>query len=132
MSEVGSAIEEVRSAIAGAASEFMPDLCDIQSTTPGSDDWGAPGQTPTTVAANIPCKYRALSSSERAIAGGTTGTVTHEITMPVTAATLAIKQHYRIRVLANGIVPEMIFDSPFPQLGAMEPFLNVYANLRMV
>lgn len=132
MSDLSSAIAEVRSELNISSPDIFTDLCDIQSVTSGSDDYGGASQTPGTVAANVPCKYEALSSSEQSFAGGTTASLTHRITMGVTPSSLAIKQNQRIRVLANGDVPELMFENPIPQLGSFSPFIDVLASLRML
>ena len=129
MSEVGTAIDEVRAELNTAAPEFLPDLCDLIQLTLQDD--GHNGQTlkPTTVATDIPCRYSEVAGSEGgSVIGSKTYTATHRLTFGASADTMAIVPEYFIRVHARGDKPEMIFDQPVRAKGSMAVFVNCLAR----
>lgn len=128
MNELATAIEEVRAELAGASSEFFPATCSLigpTRTVSGS------GHTlnDTVLATNIPIKVKHVSGGIQVNEGGVNVIKSHRLTLPVTAATVAINQHYKIKVDAYGTNPEMIFEQPVSQLDSMSPFLNLAATI---
>lgn len=130
MSQVGDALDEVREELAGAAEEFMPDLCNLLPT-PTKVDQGA-GHTlqAATPITDVPCSHEQLSGGGvQFTENGTTVTKTHRLKLPFTSDTVSITRHYKIQVHARGLNREMFFEQPIIKEGSMSPILNVYAVL---
>jgi hypothetical protein len=127
MSEVGDAVNEVRTELATAASEFMSDLCDLGVSV--KTDQGA-GHTiaDSWIASDIPCSHEQIGGGGVQVNdNGTTVTKTDRIVMPYTSTTKLIDRQYKIRVHANGFNPQVIFEQPVQQLSATAPLLEVLA-----
>lgn len=131
MSEVGSAIDEVRSELAAAASEFMPDLCDVVADgTVTVDGFGGTSVSDSVLATNVPCQYEAMTTPvQRQIGEGPITTLTHILTLPATAITKVIRPHYRIVVHASGDQPQLTFRNPVTIDGSMSVFTKLAAEL---
>jgi hypothetical protein len=129
MSEVGSAIDEVRSELAGVAGEFMPDTCSI--TKNPTADGGASGDTlvPTTSTTNIPCSYKSLGLGSQDVVGGDAQLASHRLTLPTTQATVLIKPEDRITVKARGGYPALVFQRPVIVNDSLSVFVKVNATL---
>lgn len=125
MSEVGDAIEEVRNELAGATSEFMPDLCDLWAVPEG---FGQSLVEPELIASDIPCRVYLPSTGNRGVLGGMQQTSSSQIQLPWIEATLAVTSRYQIRVHARGKTPEMIFENPETHLDSLGPFMIVSAT----
>lgn len=126
MSEVGSAIAEVRVAIADASGEFMADLCDLippALVTQGDGHTLGDG-TPIT---GIPCNHEEVSGGVTFHDGESVVTKSNRVTMGYTATTVAITRQYKIKVHANGANPELILEQPVIQRDSMSPLLDILA-----
>ncbi len=132
MSDIGDAIQGVRSELNTAAPEIFPDVCDVFNLTNTTDEFGNPVPVTATMASGVPCKYEAMGKTEQIIAEGEQTTLSHKLKMSVTPDTLAIKPNYRIVVAANGETPELTFENPTSLLGSFSPFMVVAANLRQI
>lgn len=129
VSEVGSAIDEVRTELAAVAGEFMADTCTIKLITPSSDDFGGSTDSETTVASNIPCDYESLGPQQVIVGGKVVTGRTHKIKLPFTASTAGILPKHKIVVAAQGVMPELTFNDPIILPGSLGPFLEVAATL---
>lgn len=129
MSDVGNAINQIRTALNAAASSFMADTCDIVLLTPGNDDYGGSTNTPTTVASNVPCDYEALSPFQTEIGGRLITGRTHKLTLPSNATTEAILPKHKIVVAARGNTSALTFNDPIVLPDSLGPFLEVAASL---
>lgn len=129
MAEVGDAINEARTEVATAASEFMADLCDL--IKPTFQDGGVAGDTLTTgvIASNVPVNYRGARPGSQVVVGGEAYVATHELDMPRTAQTLAITPEYKIKVLARGDTGVMTFQKPVIAHRGLGVLLTVAAEL---
>lgn len=127
MSEVGDAIEEVRTELAGSASEFMPDLCDL--IPPSLQEQGA-GHTigEGTVIFNIPCLHEHIGGGVSFHDGESVVTKTERLQLPFSSSTVAIKREYQIKVHARGLNPQMILEHPVIRTDSMSPLLQVLAE----
>lgn len=130
MSDVGDAMDEVRSELDGSASEFMADVCDVILLTPGQDDSGGSGNTASTVVADVPCSYEALKQPfDKQIGGRVLIGLTHKITLPSNSNTQAILPKHKIVVDARGNTPSLTFNDPVVLSGSLAPFVTVAASL---
>lgn len=130
MSELGDAINEVRTELASAASEFMFDLCDL-IPDPSLVAQGA-GHTLTDSAAvtSIPCTHKQLGGGGVRIDDGeSVVTKTHKVTLPYTSDTVLIDRHYQIRIHARGFNPQVIFEQPVRQVDSASPFVSVLVTM---
>ena len=126
--EVGDAIEEVRGELAGASSEFMASTCSLIAPTRADDGFSGHKKTEAAVASNIPCWVESASGGYQVNDGGSVVTKSHRITIPVTADTIAIKRHYKIKINASGTNAEMMLDQPIVLLGDMDPLMSIWAS----
>lgn len=130
MSKVGDGIEKVRTKLDAKAAKFMADNCDIILLASAVDDSGGSGDTPSTVAADVPCGYKALKVPVDMKAGGKTIIgLTHQITLPSNAYTQAILPKHKIVVDARGNTPAMTFQDPVVLPDSLGPFVIVNASL---
>lgn len=131
MSEVGTAINEVRDDLALVASEFMADVCDLKAVTTVAGTHGGSTTSEATPASNVPCDYEPLKLPlERQIAGSGVTAGTHKLTLPSTPATQAIRPNYKIVVQANGDVPALTFEHPVILSDSLDPFVTLTASLK--
>ena len=132
MSDIGDAIQGVRSELNTAAPEIFPDVCDVFNVTNTTDAFGEPVPVITTVVSGVPCKSQAMGSSEQIIAEGEQTTLSHKLKMGITPSTVMIKPNYRIVMAANGDVPEQTFENPTSLIDSFSPFMVLAANLRQL
>ena len=129
MNEVTLAIEEARSELASASTEFFPDLCNL--IIPGAtvpDGFGGETQSVPVVHGNIPCKVEVLGRSDVPIGGAQITTQGHKITMGANSITKKIKSHYQIVVQGHHDIAEQLFENPVALLGSMDVFMKVAAT----
>jgi hypothetical protein len=124
MNDVAEAIDEVRSELAEVAGEIFPDLCDLKEKV-GDEE------LPTSRASKIPCSYKSSRPRQVVIAGQGIVTLDHELKLPATTKTMAIKPHYEILVRANGLVSARTFLNPVPVFDSLSPFVRVEATLQI-
>lgn len=130
MTEVGAAIEEIRTELDASAIEFSADLCDIVLLTSGQDDSGGHGDTTSTVASDIPCSVEALAQPVTRVVGGRVLTgLDHQITLPSNANTRAILPKHKIVVDPRGNTPALTFNDPVILEDSLGPFVVVHASL---
>lgn len=129
MNDLALAIEEARAAVASAAGEFMPDLCDIEGPT--LVDGGAAGDSVSRVplASNIPCRVKALGGGRQIVVGGRAYTVSHRLQLPRTATTSLISPEHRATVKARGNTPDRIFENLIADEDSLAPMLWVSASV---
>lgn len=129
MSEVGDAINEARTELAIATSEFMEDLCDL--IKPTFQDGGTAGDTLTTgvIASNVPVNYRGARPGSQVVVGGEAYIASHELDMPRTVQTLVITPEYKIKVLARGDTAVITFQKPVIVHRGSDVLLTVAAEL---
>lgn len=133
MSVLGDAINQVRSQLDSAASQFMADTCSIILLTSSQDDSGGSGDTPSTVGSSIPCLVEALKVPLQKQVGGRMITgLDHQITLPANSTTAAILPKHKIVVAARGVTPEMTFNDPVVLPDSLGPFIVVAASLGVV
>jgi hypothetical protein len=129
MSEVGDAINEARTEVGAAPSEFLPDLCNLIKIGLVTD--GKSGMRPgeTVIASNVPCKYDEASKSPRQFESGHVGyESTHVLTFGASATTMAITPEYIVKVMANGDRPITFFEQPIKIKGSMQVFVKFRAK----
>lgn len=129
MSEVGDAINEVRTEVGAAVSEFLPDLCELIEIGLGSDGHSGLRPTETSRATNVPCKYDEATGSPNKLESGHVGyESTHILTFGASNATMAITPKYVVKVLANGDRPITFFEQPVRMKGSMQVFVKYRAK----
>lgn len=122
-------LESVRAELAVAAPEFLPDLCSIVTVSDVQDGFGGPTETETVVAANVPCKYEAMTNPmQKQVGAGPISTLTHILTLPSTAITKIIQPHHRIVVEAQNGQPQLVFRSPVTLDGSFSVFTKLAAE----
>lgn len=129
MSEIGDVVDEVRTELADASEEFMPDLCNLWG--PIFQDGGAGGDTEQflLLESDVPCKYGPAVHGSRNVVGGEAYQGSHLLTLPRTPETVAITPKYLIKVLERGDTAEQVFEKPSIVPGSMPVFLKVMASL---
>lgn len=130
MSELSDAIEEARSELNSASSEFLANVCNLVTSTEVPDGFGGTVTSFTTVATNVPCSYKAMANPmQRQIAGGPITTLTHVITMGSNAVTKRITPDYQIVIPAHDDFPALTFEQPVTVDGSLSPFIKLAAVL---
>lgn len=131
MNELASAIEEVRTELAGAANDILFDLCDIYAPlfTEGGSAGDSVGLNPTPVATNVNVTYKGLGGTKEFVVGGEAYTASHQLKMVRTATTVAITPRHRLALKARGLTPALIFEKPFTVEDSISPLLKVNATL---
>jgi hypothetical protein len=129
MNELATAIEEVRTELAGAANEILFDLCDLDGPT--FVDGGGSGDSVTigSIAQNLNVSYKGFGGTRQFTVGGETYTASHELKMVRTTTTVAITPRYLIKVQARGLTGQLIFQKPFIFEDSKSPFLKIGATL---
>src|SRR5947207_7809336 len=119
MSEVGDAINEARTEVnSDAASDALPDLCDITALGLVSDGHYGDTEGETTIATNIPVEVaEATPSGNTIVAGGVTYTGSHRLKFGWNATTAAINPEQLIKVHARGSEALMVFEQPVREKG---------------
>jgi hypothetical protein len=128
MSDVGSAITEVRAELAASAAEFFPRTCSLIPQKTVDDGFSGHRLADDTPINNVPCKVEARSGGYQVNESGSVVTKTHQITLLVTSDTVGIKKSHKIAVAAEGLTPAMTFDQLVVTLGDLDPFLTIYAS----
>jgi hypothetical protein len=129
MNELASAIEEVRTELAGAANEILFDLCDLDGPTFVDGAGAGDSVTIGSIATNLNISYKGFGGSKVMVVGGETYTATHELKMVRTSTTVAITPRYLVKVQARGNTGQLIFQQPFIIEDSMSPFLKIGATL---
>lgn len=131
MNELATAIEEVRTELAGSANEILFDLCDLFGPT--FADGGAAGDSvgvgSTPIAQNLNISYKGFGVSKVFVVGGEAYTATHELKMVRTTTTVAITPRHLIKIQARGNTGQLVFEKPFITEDSMSPFLKINATL---
>lgn len=130
MSDLGDGVNEFRTDLAIDAAEFLADLCDLIGP-PVKVDQGA-GHTITdgAIVQNVPCGHEQIGGGGVQVNdNGTVVTKTHRLTLPYTSQTILVDRHYKIKVRARGLNPEVIFEQPVQDLSDTAPLLDVLCVL---
>lgn len=129
MSEIGDAIDEVRSELAADAADLSADVCTLippALVTQGSGHTLGEGEHIT----GIPCTHEQVGGGGVTFHdGGSVVTKTHRLEMPFTSETVAINRQYKIMVEARGLNPQLIFEQPVIKTDSLSPLLQVFAVL---
>jgi hypothetical protein len=129
VSEIGDAINEARTEIGLAASEFLPDLCNLIEVGLVTDGKSGMRPSETVLASNVPCKYDEATGSPNRLESGHVGyESTHVLTFGASATTMAITPKYIVKVLANGDRPITFFEQPIRMKGSMQVFVKYRAK----
>lgn len=130
MSDLLDAIEGARAELDSASPEFLPNVCNLVTSTEVNDGFGGTTTTFTTVAEDVPCSYKAMSNPmQRQIGGGPITTLTHIITMGSNEITKNIRPDYQIVIPAHDDFPELTFEQPVTVDGSLSPFIKLAAVL---
>lgn len=129
MNELATAIEEVRTELAGIGNDILFDLCDIYGPT--FTDGGAAGDSvnKVPVATNVNVTYKGFGTSRQFVVGGEAYTASHQLKMVRTAKTVAITPEHRITVKARGRTGQLVFENPHIDEDSISPLLKVHATL---
>lgn len=131
MNELASAIEEVRTELAGAQAEILFDECDIYA--PLFVDGGELGDTvtlnPIPVARNVGITYKGLSKGKEVNVGGESYIASHALRMARTAINVAISPRHQLRTKPRGKTPQLIFEKPVIDEDSVSPLLELNAIL---
>ena len=130
MNELATAIEEVRTELAGIGNEILFDLCDIYG--PKFTDGGAEGDSLTKdypVATNVNVTYKGFGANKQFVVGGNAYTASHELKMVRNVKTVAITPEHRITLHPRGLTGALIFENPHIDESSISPLLKVNATL---
>lgn len=131
MNELATAIEEVRTELAGSANEILFDLCDLYGPT--FTDGGATGDSvgvsPAPIAQNLNISYEGFGVSKVFVVGGEAYTASHRLKMVYTSTTVAITPRHLIKVQSRGLTGLLIFENPHIDEDSKSPFLEINATL---
>lgn len=129
MSDVGDAIDEVRTDLATDAADFMADVCTLIPpllVAQGSGHTLGEGTHVT----SIPCNHEQIGGGGVTFHDGeSVVTKTHKLELPFTSATVLITRQYKIKVTARGFNSQLIFEQPVIQVDSLSPLLQVFAVL---
>lgn len=129
MSDVGDAIDEVRTDLAADAADFMADVCALIPpllVTQGAGHTLGEG-TPVT---GIPCNHEQIGGGGVTFHDGeSVVTKTDRLELPYTSQTIAITRQHKIKVTARGVNTQLIFEQPVIKPDSLSPFLQVFAVL---
>lgn len=129
MNELASAIEEVRTELAGIGNDILFDLCDIEA--PEFTDGGEAGDGFSKVpfASNINVTYKGFGGVRQFTVGGESYTATGQLKMVRTAKTVAITPEHRITLRPRGLTRALVFIDPHIDEDSVSPLLKVNATL---
>ena len=107
------------------------DTCQVIQITEVSDGFGGSTQTETVLATEH-CYFQELTEedAQQVVSGGVITVKSHRITLPATAITRAIVPDYKIKALARGDHPEVLFEEPSVMEGSFNPLVKVAARVK--
>lgn len=108
----------------------LSDLCDLIPAD-FADQGSGHTLTEGTAILNVPCMQEQIGGGGVQIfeSGGTVAVKTHRIFMRRSAATTLIDRHYKLRMHANGLTPELIFEKPVLSRDSFAGFAVVLMTL---
>lgn len=129
MNKVGNAIDKARTKVAGKASKFMPDTCNLWGPT--FVDGGTSGDSETLgeIATSIPMGYKGSSANSQVVIGGEAYAGSHRLKMPRTVTTVLITPKHLIKVQPRGDTGELVFEKPVIVPKDTDVFLTLAATL---
>lgn len=129
MSDIGDAINEVRTDLATDAADFMADVCSLippALVAQGSGHTLGEGAHVT----NIPCNHEQIGGGGVTFHDGeSVVTKTDRLELPYTSQTIAITRQHKIKVAARGVNTQLIFEQPVIRVDSLSPLLQVFAVL---
>ncbi len=126
MNELASAIEGVRTELAGSSDIYIGALRIVIPSGSIPDGFGGETEGTPTEYPNIPYKkIEPLGRSDIIAGGAQITTQTDKITLPATTVTKKIKPHYQLIVPPHDGFEEQVFENPITLIGSFDAFVRV-------